>query len=63
LIELKKRGIIFSKADEKATKEYIATGTHARRMLLGKLYDEGFLSGLKKKLMIIERAENPNETT
>ena len=50
LIELKKRGIIFTKADEKATKEYIETGTRARRMLLGKLYDEGFLNRVEKEV-------------
>ena len=50
LSELKKRGIIFTKADEKATKEYIETGTRARRMLLGKLYDEGFLKRVETEV-------------
>ncbi len=50
LIELKKRGIIFTKADAKATKEYIETGTRARRMLLGKLYDEGFLKRVENEV-------------
>jgi len=50
LIELKKRGIIFTKADEKATKEYTETGTRARRMLLGRLYDEGFLNRVEKEV-------------
>ena len=50
LAELKKRGLIFTKADAKATKEYIETGTRARRMLLGKLYDEGFLQRVEKEV-------------
>jgi TRAP-type transport system periplasmic protein len=50
LAELKKRGIIFTKADEQATKEYIETGTRARRMLLGKMYDEGFLKRVEKEV-------------
>jgi TRAP-type C4-dicarboxylate transport system substrate-binding protein len=50
LAELKKRGIIFTKADEKATKEYIETGTRARRMLVGKMYDEGFLKRVEKEV-------------
>ena len=50
LVELKKRGIIFTKADEKGTKEYVETGTRARRMLLGRLYDEGFLTRVEKEV-------------
>jgi TRAP-type C4-dicarboxylate transport system substrate-binding protein len=50
LNELKKRGITFTKADEKATKEYMETGTRARRMLVGKLYDEGFLTRVETEV-------------
>jgi TRAP-type C4-dicarboxylate transport system substrate-binding protein len=50
LAELKKRGLIFTKADAKATKEYVETGTRARRMLLGRLYDEGFLQRVEKEV-------------
>ncbi|MCX7984114.1 MAG: TRAP transporter substrate-binding protein DctP [Bacteroidetes bacterium] len=42
--ELQKRGLIFTNIDENDAKEYIATGNKARRMLLGKLYDEAFLT-------------------
>ncbi len=50
LNELKKRGLIFTKADQKATKEYTEDGIRARRMLIGKLYDEGFLKRVETEV-------------
>jgi TRAP-type C4-dicarboxylate transport system substrate-binding protein len=47
---LKKRGLIFTKADPQVTKEYIESGIRARRMLVGKLYDESFLQRVEKEV-------------
>jgi len=48
LIELKKRGIIFTKADSEGIQEYIASGLRARRMLVGRMYDEDFMNRVEK---------------
>jgi TRAP-type C4-dicarboxylate transport system substrate-binding protein len=48
LAELKKRGIIFTKADKEGIKEYIAAGLRARKMLVGKMYDEDFMKRVEK---------------
>jgi len=50
LVELKKRGIIFTKVDEQNAKEYMETGSRARKMLVGKLYDEAFLNKVESTL-------------
>ncbi|HOV98734.1 MAG TPA: TRAP transporter substrate-binding protein DctP [Bacteroidota bacterium] len=50
LVELKKRGIIFTKVDEKNAKEYMETGARARKLLVGKLYDEAFLNKVESTL-------------
>jgi TRAP-type C4-dicarboxylate transport system substrate-binding protein len=50
LAELKKRNLTFTKADEHGVKEYVETGTRARRMLIGKLYDESFLVRVEKEV-------------
>lgn len=44
LKELQKRGMIFTHIDEANAQQYIATGSKARRSLVGKLYDEQFLT-------------------
>ena len=48
LSELKKRGITFTSVNEKEVKEYVDAGTRARRMLVGKLYDEDFMKRVEK---------------
>jgi TRAP-type transport system periplasmic protein len=48
LIELKKRGIIFTNANDKEVQEFIAAGLRARRMLVGKMYDEDFMKRVEK---------------
>jgi TRAP-type C4-dicarboxylate transport system substrate-binding protein len=48
LSELKKRGIIFTQANEKEVQEYAAVGVRARRMLVGKMYDEDFMKRVEK---------------
>lgn len=47
---LKNRGITFTKADPKVTKEYIESGIRARRMLVGRLYDESFMKRVEKEV-------------
>jgi TRAP-type C4-dicarboxylate transport system substrate-binding protein len=48
LIELKKRGITFTEAKDKEVQEYIVAGLRARRMLVGKMYDEDFMKRVEK---------------
>jgi TRAP-type C4-dicarboxylate transport system substrate-binding protein len=48
LTELKKRGIIFTSANEKEVQDYVAAGLRARRMLIGKMYDEEFMKRVEK---------------
>jgi TRAP-type transport system periplasmic protein len=48
LIELKKRGITFTEAKDKEVQEYMAAGLRARRMLVGKMYDEDFMNRVEK---------------
>jgi TRAP-type C4-dicarboxylate transport system substrate-binding protein len=48
LEELKKRGITFTQTNDKEVQEYIAIGLHARRMLVGKMYDEDFMKRVEK---------------
>ena len=48
LAELKKRGITFTQTNDKEVQEYAAVGTRARRMLVGKLYDEDFMKRVEK---------------
>ena len=48
LTELKKRGIIFTKANENETQYYIKAGMRARQMLSGKMYDEDFMKRVEK---------------
>ncbi len=47
---MKSRGIVFTKADPKVTKEYTDSGVKARRMLVGKLYDESFMKQVEKEV-------------
>ena len=48
LTELKKRGITFTEAKEKEVQDYVAAGIRARRMLIGKMYDEDFMKRVEK---------------
>jgi len=48
LTELKKRGIIFTKTDDKEVQSYVEAGIRARRMLVGKMYDEDFMNRVEK---------------
>lgn len=48
LTELKKRGITFTEAKDKEVQEYVAAGLRARRMLVGKMYDEDFMKRVEK---------------
>ncbi|MGA3287401.1 MAG: TRAP transporter substrate-binding protein DctP [Bacteroidota bacterium] len=48
LLELKKRGITFTEANDKEVQEYMAAGLRARRMLVGKMYDEDFMNRVEK---------------
>jgi TRAP-type C4-dicarboxylate transport system substrate-binding protein len=48
LTELKKRGITFTKANDQEIQEYMAAGLRARRMLIGKMYDEDFMNRFEK---------------
>jgi TRAP-type C4-dicarboxylate transport system substrate-binding protein len=48
LTELKKRGITFTETKDKEVQEYIAAGLRARRMLVGKMYDEDFMKRVEK---------------
>jgi TRAP-type C4-dicarboxylate transport system substrate-binding protein len=48
LTELKKRGITFTEANDKEIQEYITAGIRARRMLVGKMYDEDFMQRVEK---------------
>jgi TRAP-type transport system periplasmic protein len=48
LMELKKRGIIFTQTDDKEIQEYVDAGIRARRMLVGKMYDEDFMKRVEK---------------
>jgi TRAP-type C4-dicarboxylate transport system substrate-binding protein len=48
LVELKKRGITFTQTNDKEVQEYIAIGIRARRMLVGKMYDEDFMKRVEK---------------
>jgi TRAP-type C4-dicarboxylate transport system substrate-binding protein len=48
LTELKKRGITFTEAKDKEVQEYITAGIRARRMLVGKMYDEDFMKRVEK---------------
>ena len=48
LTELKKRGITFTEAKDKEVQDYIAAGLRARRMLVGKMYDEDFMKRVEK---------------
>ncbi len=51
LIELKKRGITFTEAKEKEVQEYVEAGIRARRMLVGKMYDEDFMKSIEKAVI------------
>ncbi len=48
LSELKKRGITFTEAKESEVQDYVAAGLRARRMLVGKMYDEDFMKHVEK---------------
>jgi TRAP-type C4-dicarboxylate transport system substrate-binding protein len=48
LNELKKRGITFTEAKDKEVQEFMAAGLRARRMLIGKMYDEDFMKRVEK---------------
>ncbi len=50
LYELKKRGIVFTQIDERDAQEYRATGSKARRSLVGRLYDAAFLEKVENTL-------------
>jgi len=48
LAELKKRGITFTTVKESDAKEYVSAGIRARRMLVGRLYDEQFMKRVEQ---------------
>jgi len=48
LMELKKRGITFTQTNDKEIQEYIAVGARARRMLVGRMYDEDLMKRVEK---------------
>jgi TRAP-type transport system periplasmic protein len=48
LTELQKRGITFTKTDDKEVQSYVEAGIRARRMLVGKMYDEDFMKRVEK---------------
>ena len=48
LDELKKRGITFTKTDAKEVQSFVDAGIRARRMLVGKMYDEDFMKRVEK---------------
>jgi TRAP-type C4-dicarboxylate transport system substrate-binding protein len=56
LTELKKRGLIFSHVDNASAKQYVETGMKARRMLVGKLFDEGFLKQIEQETDVYRKA-------
>lgn len=58
LSELKKRGITFTEAKEKEVQEYIAAGLRARRMLVGKMYDEDFMKRVEKAAIDFRKSTN-----
>jgi TRAP-type C4-dicarboxylate transport system substrate-binding protein len=57
LIELKKRGITFTEAKDKEVQEYMAAGLRARRMLVGKMYDEDFMNRVEKAANDFRKSE------
>jgi TRAP-type transport system periplasmic protein len=57
LVELKKRGITFTEANGKEVQQYIAAGLRARRMLVGKLYDEDFMKRVEKAAEDFKKSE------
>ncbi len=48
LKELKKRGITFTETNAKEVQEYVDAGIRARKMLVGRLYDEDFMKRVEK---------------
>lgn len=46
--ELQKRGITFTEAKKNGVQEFIDAGFRARRMLVGKMYDEDFMKRVEK---------------
>ncbi len=48
LAELKKRGITFTTVKESDAKDYVSAGIRARRMLVGRLYDEQFMKRVEQ---------------
>lgn len=48
LAELKKRGLTFTSVKDAEAKEYIDAGLRARRMLIGKMYDEQFVKRIEQ---------------
>jgi len=48
LAELKKRGITFTTVKESDAKDYVNAGIRARRMLVGRLYDEQFMKRVEQ---------------
>jgi TRAP-type C4-dicarboxylate transport system substrate-binding protein len=58
LTELKKRGITFTQTNDKEVQEYIAVGTRARRMLVGKMYDEDFMKRVEKAVDDFRKTAN-----
>jgi len=57
LTELKKRGIAFTQTNDKEVQEYIAIGERARRMLVGKMYDEEFMKRVEKAVEDFRKTE------
>jgi TRAP-type C4-dicarboxylate transport system substrate-binding protein len=57
LTELKKRGITFTEAKDKEVQEYMAAGLRARRMLVGKMYDENFMNRVEKAAEDFRKSE------
>jgi TRAP-type C4-dicarboxylate transport system substrate-binding protein len=54
--ELKKRGITILTVQEEDLQEYIDVGSRARRMLVGKLYNEDFLNRVEKAVTELRKA-------
>ncbi len=48
LKELRKRGITFTETNAKEVQEYVDAGIRARKMLVGRLYDEDFMKRVEK---------------
>jgi TRAP-type transport system periplasmic protein len=57
LAELQKRGIIFTQTNDEEVREYVKVGIKARRMLVGKMYDEDFMKRVEKAVEDFRKGE------